>query len=104
MAFRQARSKIIAALKAGTYSHEARDAQRERNLLAVGEVSAAFVIELLKRARGADHRESPHHWDARTKVHVFSCPHAEERWYVKAYFMGDETRFISVHPSRRTQT
>jgi hypothetical protein len=104
MAFRKARSKIIAAPQAGTYSHEARDALRERNLLAVGDVSAEFVIELLKRAGGADHRESPHHRDAQTTVHIFSCRHAGERWYVKAYFIDDEARFISVHPSRRTRT
>jgi len=104
MAFRTARSKIIADLRVGNFSHEARDAQRERNLLAVGEITADFVIRLLERARGADHRESPHHWDAQTTVHVFSCRHAGGRWYVKAYFIGDETRFISVHPSRRTRT
>ncbi len=99
MPFKEARSRIIAALEAGTFSHEARDAQRERNLLAVGDVSVVFVVELLKRASGADYRESPHHWDTKTLVHVFLCRHGTERWYVKVYFMGEEARFISVHRS-----
>ena len=43
MAFNKARSDIIAALEAGAYSHEAREAQRERNLFAVGEVDEAFI-------------------------------------------------------------
>jgi len=101
MAFKKARSRIIAALGTGNYSHEARDARRERNLLAVGDVSVAFVIGLLKRASGSDYRESPHHWDAETPVHVFLCRCGEERWYVKAYFIDDGARFISVHPSGR---
>lgn len=104
MPFREARSKIIAALRAGTYSHEARETLRERNLLAVGEVSAGFVVGLLERASGADHRESPHHWDTQTTVHAFLCRHHGERWYVKAYFIDDETRFISVHRSRKAAT
>ena len=101
MAFKKARSAIIAALEDGNYSHEAREAQRERNLLAVGEASEAFVIGLLKRASGTGYRESPHHWDAEVPVHTFLCRHGEESWYVKAYFMDDEARFISVHPSDR---
>ena len=98
MGFRDARAALIAALEAGTYGHEARDVQEEKNLLAIGDVSEDFVIALLRKARGSDYDVSPHHGDATVDVHVFRPLDAGVRWYVKAYFHPDaEAVFISVH-------
>jgi len=100
MSFRQARSRIIRALRLGEYEHEAREALAEKNLLAVGDVTAEFVISLLAKARGFDYREAPHHFEPSVTVHSFRCRNGEDRWYIKAYFIeSTETVFISVHPS-----
>lgn len=40
MAFREARDRLVEALREGRFEHEARHAREEKNLLAVGEVSA----------------------------------------------------------------
>lgn len=101
MAFREARDRLIAALRDGRFEHEARQARQEKNLLAVGEVSVDEVIRLLERCRGDQHRESPHHWDRSTTVHEFTPVADGVRWYIKAYFdPGDRSAgavILSVH-------
>jgi hypothetical protein len=100
MGLREAKAALVAALRAGAYEHEVREAQSEKNLLAVGDVSADEVIQVVSRARGADYSESPHHWDASVAVHLFQPHVGGRRWYVKAYFLEQPDRvavFISVH-------
>jgi cobalamin biosynthesis protein CbiG len=103
MPFAIAKKRLTAALKDGTYVHEQRDVMAEKNLLAIGEVDAEFVIKLLNRSRGSHHTESPHDADRDVVVHTFRPEHAGKRWYIKAYFLeahGNEATFISVHEAR----
>lgn len=100
MGFREARAALIRSLLAGDYQHEAREALSEKNLLAVGDVTAGEVVVVLRRARGHQYSCAPHDWDRDTMVHVFRPLLFGERWYVKAYFLteGESTAvFISVH-------
>ena len=98
MGFRDAKAALVAALESGQFAHEPREVQEEKNLLAVGEVTDAFVISLLRKTKGNEYNSSPHHADATVDVHVFK-PHKDGiRWYVKAYFTPDASAvFISVH-------
>lgn len=100
MGLKSARRALIAALKAGDFQHESRDALKEKNLLAVGDVTEDEVISLLQKTRGDQYGSSNHDWDAETIVHVFKPEVDGERWYIKAYFLDPEDRsamFISVH-------
>ena len=97
MSFGEARDRLIDALRDGRYGHEARDALAERNLLAIGAVTADDVIRMLRRCRGGQFRESPHHFDRTVTVLEFRPLIGAERWYVKAYFIADRAVFISVH-------
>ena len=99
--FRDAKAALIAALENGTYGHEPREVLEEKNLLAIGEVSAAFVVELLRKTTGTNYTSSPHHADASVQVHVFKPTKSGQRWYVKAYFAPDASAvFVSVHRTR----
>lgn len=100
MGLTDARNMLVKALNTGNYEHELREVLDEKNLLAIGEVDAAFVVKLLHRAKGADYRASPHHWEAEVTVHTFTPRHEGRRWYVKAYFVDGEAGravFVSVH-------
>ena len=102
MGFRTVKAAVVEALREGNFEHEAREAFAEKNLLAVGDVDANEVAELVLRTRSEDYRESPHHWDRSVVVHTFMSTAREERWYIKVYFVeaeGDDRKamFISVH-------
>jgi len=100
MSFTSAKRAIIAALETGNIQHELREVLSEKNLLAVGDVSAEEIITIVNRARGEDYSVSPHHWDADTEVHVFRPTVDGNRWYVKAYLVEEPNGgvvFISVH-------
>ncbi len=100
MGFRNAKTRLIRALESGDFGHEPREVQEEKNLLAVGDVTTEFVIDLLHKSRGQDYSSSPHHADPLVDVHVFGPTVDGERWYVKAYFSPDRSAvFISVHRS-----
>jgi hypothetical protein len=101
MGFRDAQRRLVEALRGGRYGFEERGALEEKNLLAIGEVDAAFVMRLLQRCPGTQYRENPHDFDATTTVHTFLPELDGERWYVKAYFLSDDAVFISVHISGR---
>jgi hypothetical protein len=98
--FRSARAATIEALRSGDFVHEFRDTRAEKNLLSIGAVSPDDVIALLRRSRGNDYSESPHHWDRTIPVHVFTPRVDGHRWYIKVYFIegfGETANFISVH-------
>lgn len=101
MGFREARDRLIEALREGRYEHEARQARSEKNLLAVGDVAADEVVTLPHRCRGDQHEESPNHWDRATTVHEFKPVVDGDQCYIKAYFDPDDrsegVMFISVH-------
>lgn len=99
MGFRDAQRRLVEALRNGRYDFEEREALEEKNLLAIGEVDAAFVVRLLQRCPGSRYRESLHDFDPTTVVHTFLPELEGERWYVKAYFLSDDAVFISVHIS-----
>lgn len=104
MGFRAAKAAVVRALREGDYEHEARDALREKNLLAVGDVDAEEVARLVLRTPSNRYRESPHHEDVSVTVHTFRPLVDGEEWYVKAYFLEGEdgtATFISVHRSTR---
>ncbi|MDB4950503.1 MAG: hypothetical protein JWM27_3152 [Gemmatimonadetes bacterium] len=97
MGFTAARSLLIDALLSGRFQHEERRDLERKNLLAVGDVSAEFVIGLLKACRGNQYKASPYHFDARILCHEFKPVSAGQAWYVKAYFLSSDAVFISVH-------
>ena len=92
MGFKDVKEKVIANLLADDYSHETRQDIDEKNLLAVGKITAAALAKVLKKSRGHEYSSSPHHQDSKVLVHVIIC----NGWYVKFYFDPD-TLFISVH-------
>ena len=98
MGFRDVKAALLVALESGNYGHEPREVQVEKNLLAVGEVSQAFVVQLVRKTSGTEYSSSPHHAQASVAVHVFKPMKDGARWYVKAYFAPDKSVvFISVH-------
>ena len=102
MGFSAAKAAAVAALHEGNFEHEAREALAEKNLLAVGDVDASEVAELVLKTRSEDYRESPHHWDQSVLVHTFRPTVRGQRWYIKVYFLEadrDDRKavFISVH-------
>ena len=67
--FKEARQQVIRDLQAGNFVHEVRRNISSKNLLLTGSISASDLAAILKRARGQDHRSSPHHRDADIRVH-----------------------------------
>lgn len=82
--------------------HEIRGSISEKNLLATGEVSRAFVASLLMRCRGNQYSGSRHHVQRDIEVHTFKPVIVDgairEQWYIKLYFI-EQLVFISVHLS-----
>ena len=98
MGFRDVKAALVAALESGNYEHELREVQEEKNLLAVGDVSQAFVVELVRKTTGNEYSSSTHHAEVSVEVHVLRPMKDGTRWYVKAYFTPDSSAvFISVH-------
>jgi hypothetical protein len=98
MGFRDVRSLLIDALESGRYQHEYRADMESKNLLAVGEVTPEFVVQLLYRCPGKRYSSSPYHFDRSILCHEFKPEFEGEPWYVKAYFLTADAVFISVHP------
>lgn len=100
MGLRAAKTAVITALRERHFLHEAREVLSEKNLLAVGEIEAEEVAKLILRTSGADYTESPHHADESVVVHTFRPTVNQTRWYIKVYFLNEQTEtatFISVH-------
>ncbi|CAD2245804.1 hypothetical protein [Xanthomonas arboricola] len=92
MGFKDVKEKVIKDLVDGNYAHEARNNIDEKNLLLVGKISAAEVVEIIKKCGGNNYKSFPHYLDSQIKVHELKV----RAWYVKFYFDPD-TLFISVH-------
>lgn len=91
--FREAKRRVLKALAEGTWQHEARNAIDVKKGLLTGAISAAEVRAIVARCNGTHHVASPHHADASIEVHVLK----RDRWYIKFYFLDEDTVFISVH-------
>lgn len=92
--FNAVKVAAISALLGNQYQHEAREDINVKNLLATGEVSAAYVATLLKKAKGFEHTCEPHHSAFKgVDVHLIKT----QGWYIKFYFLDPETMFVSVH-------
>lgn len=78
--FKEARRRLVAALRSGRYQHEARRGIDTKNLLATGAISALELCEWAKGCNGSCHSSSAHHSDARVEVHVLR----RSGWYVTA--------------------
>lgn len=92
--FRAVKKAVIAALETGNYQHEARSSIDVKNLLAMGEISAAEVARIIRRSNGTHYLCQPLHGHADLDCHVIKA----FGWYVKFYFLDPDTIFISVHP------
>jgi hypothetical protein len=100
MSFEAYRDLLIEKLQSGEYAHEPRDVMEEKNLLAVGVVSAAEVVRLVRRCTRQQYRQSAHHRAPRITVHIFQPVDAgAQPWYIKVYFLKSGATFISVHRS-----
>ena len=90
MGFTEVKKKVLLALLSGNYEHETRSGLiDEKNQLATGQVTAAFVSNIVKRCTGSDYESSPHHKAPSVTVHVIR----KNNWYVKFYFLVQ--RFIN---------
>jgi hypothetical protein len=92
--FKEVKYKVITALSTGNFQHEVRDQIEVKNILAMGQISVAEVINIIKQSRGDDHETSPHHLDKTIDVHIITTT----KLYIKFYFLDPDTWFISVHP------
>ncbi len=93
MGFKAAKQGILMALAEGRYLHAARKDIDAKNDLKTGRVTADQVAEVIKRSRGFDHSESPHHQVPSILVHTIT----KNGWYIKFYFLEPDAWFISVH-------
>lgn len=97
MGFKDARSKVLGALRTGNFLHESRGDIDAKNKLMTGEVTSEDVAAVIRRSNGRDHSMSPLHGNPGITVHVI----ARESWYIKFYFVDPNALFISVHKSGR---
>ena len=84
---------MLECLSEGHFQHEQRDNIDVKNLMATGLITTREVFDLLKKARGNDHTESPHHSHQTITVNVVKI----RNWYIKWYFLEPDVVFISVH-------
>ena len=97
MDFREAKRKLIACLNTGHVLHEERNDIDIKNLLAIGVVSAQEAVYIIGRSRGDGYSVSPHHFDPRLDVHVIKTLLSVQAWYIKWYFLGADSVFMSFH-------
>ncbi|MBL6989631.1 MAG: hypothetical protein ISR65_07630 [Bacteriovoracaceae bacterium] len=95
MGFKDIRAKVISRLKNGFIQHVTnRSGDIDiKNLLLVGKVTVADVIEQINKTRGDQYETSPHHYIKEVEVHIFR----PGNWYIKCYFIDPDVVFISVH-------
>ena len=104
MGFKAIKQKVICCLKTGMVHHEQRNNIDIKNILATGVLTCEQVATIISRARGDDYSSSPHHFDNSIDVHIVKTRFAGFHWYIKWYFIDENTVFISVHHSRRNGT
>lgn len=97
MGFKDIKFKVIQCLKQGRVYHEQRNNIDVKNLLAIGVLEQKNVATIIASASGDEYTHSPHHYDDSVTVHVIKTRYACFYWYIKWYFIDDNTVFISVH-------
>jgi len=91
--FKEAKQRLITALRGERYRHAARKAVQSKNLLQTGEITPDALCEIVMRCQGQDYQSSRHHRDKNVEVHILR----RDGWYIKFYFVDPVTIFISVH-------
>ena len=99
LGFRRALAQLLEALDSGAFGFPIEEVRAGKNLLQTGELSRDDLVRILKRCRGPDYSESPHHWAPEIVCHVFKPTVEGNRWYVNCCFIGQDTLVISVHRS-----
>lgn len=97
MSFKEAKSKLIKCLKIGRVLHEERNDIDVKNLLAIGVVTLEEAAYIIERSRGDGYFVSPHHFNSEIDVHVIKTRFSVQAWYIKWYFLGPDSVFISFH-------
>ena len=97
MGFKSDKNRILADLSDLNFDSQAREA--EKNHLASGFLSAEEAAEIVKSTSGLNHRNEPHAQARSIQVWIMEPEVNGVRWYIKGYFTGDQTWFISFHPS-----
>ena len=97
MSFKEARNKLIKCLKIGRVLHEERNHIDVKNLLAIGMVTLEEAAYIVGMSRGDRYSVSPHHFDKEIDVHVIKTRFSVQAWYIKWYFLGPNSVFISFH-------
>ena len=82
MGFKEVKSKVIACLNTGNFSHEVRNDIDIKNLLSTGVVSVSDVAQIIGKARGYSYSSSPHHFDATIDVHLIKTT-VSQQWPVR---------------------
>jgi hypothetical protein len=95
LGFRDVRQRVLDALLSGRVIHAFRRDRQEKNLLDMGVLCPADVVDIVRKARGNEHACSPHHRDPSTDVHVLR----RAGWYLKFVLLDDHVEFLSVHRS-----
>lgn len=97
MKFKDIKRRVIECLREGNIEFAVRHNVDIKNLLSTGDVTPYELIAVITRAGGDDYRVSPHHLDSRINVHIITVVCSGLSWYIKWYFGGADSIFISVH-------
>ena len=88
---------VLNCLVNGHVSHEERGSIDIKNLFATGLVSVKDAAQIIGRSAGNGYCCSAHHFDRDIDVHVIRTTYSGQRWYIKWYFLGPDSVFISFH-------
>ena len=97
MGFKEAKAKVLNCLFTGNVLHEERGSIDIKNLFATGYVSVEGAAQIIGRSSGNNYFCTPHHLDKDIDVHVIKTRYSDQRWYIKWYFLGPDSVFISFH-------
>lgn len=101
MGFRDDKIRILDALQSLNFDHQARTGKNEdENHLAAGLLSVERAFEIVSATSGRQHENRDHHQVSYPKVWILKPVFQGEVWYIKGYFIGELTWFISFHPSK----
>jgi len=95
--FRKAKARVLSCLVSGHVLHEERGNIDIKNLFATGYVSVERATQIIGRSSGNNYFCTPHHLDKDIDVHVIKTRYSGQYWYVKWYFLGPDSVFISFH-------
>ncbi|MCA9791031.1 MAG: hypothetical protein KC910_04520 [Candidatus Eremiobacteraeota bacterium] len=101
MGFKDDKGKILEDLGTLNFDHQGRSGRtEEENLLAAGLLTPEEAIEIVKCTLGTQHENQAHHQVGYPPIWILKPTFQGETWYVKGYFLAEQTWFISFHPSK----